>query len=642
MDDPSLLSKLYTLTILSYGNDELFLNCLMAYRRVLDACYKKHPDNPVVIGAYKRGVPQIMSVTNFFTGLESNIIEGSPFLESLVEDGRKIILIDQSLPMKNGKFRSANDNSDTGRSSKSNQSDGKNGGVQVSPNPDSGGNDTTRRNFGKKQNVYKAAVGNRGQKGHPAKGVKHPSGGNSHGSRGSPSGTGGDIAAGLQGIREALAGIHAARKGQEGGPTKGKAVGQGNPPKQKPNEGQQSQKKQTLGQRKVEKNGAVFKEYFDSLSGEVVATHRIATAEEFNERIKRVSKGDYHDAASGLRESRTYKGSENIEMDTYRSQRHGVRLAGHVLLDDVSTPTQAPVEGQRLSTTPLNPEWLGGSLAANSLLFEQSRVNHVKLIYKSCSDPLEPGALAFAFENNPDRSTMDSGINMLRKYAQGTYGEFKVVANSSIMIKPSDMNVRYDADGGSEQSIQGLMHICTASSLAASKSMGTLYLEYDVEFWRSTLSQPVTNPLQGDLTFTFANANWVAGNHVLMTFDGVSTARLGFTGDPPDGELGQLIYVVTFETDSAPGDSILVSAQNQEGTVNFGTVGTTVYMRTYGQSLDYTNGTMFAVFYNCQTAAENDVLGADDNVGVGQLYVAATNADIDRIMTATFKAVPVA
>jgi len=322
-----------------------------------------------------------------------------------------------------------------------------------------------------------------------------------------------------------------------------------------------------------------------------------------------------------MRESSIYRGSENIEMDTYKGGKAGIRIAGHLDLTELKTLASALTEGCTMSTIPLAPEWLGGTPSANSLLYEQSKVNHVKMVYKPYVDPLESGAVAFSFENNPDRPSMDVGTPALKKYAEGTYVDTKITESCSLTIRPADMNVRYDADGGGTQSIQGMLRVLSASPLDASLGLGHLYLEYDMDFYSPTLSSPVTEPTESKALLTFGNVTHAVGDVMVFACElaagGFSTAD--FVTPPPDGG-----YVFVCNVTASTGLTPTVAAANLQQNQHLGTVGQEFYARTisYG-STDFTNGSIELVLFSTLETAQQFAADIDGVASDGQLYYGA-------------------
>jgi len=306
--------------------------------------------------------------------------------------------------------------------------------------------------------------------------------------------------------------------------------------------------------------------------------------------------------------------------------------------------SSASIEGQRLRSIPLNPEWLGGAPSAQAQLYEQSKVNHCKVIYKPYVDPLKGGAIALAFDNDPDHSNLEVGTPVLKSFAEGTYTETKVTEPVSLNIRPVDMNVRYDADGGAVQSVQGMLRALTASPLEANLGLGHLYLEYDIEFFNATLASVVSNPLEGTLRMSWTGV--AVGDQNIVYLSGLaataSNITFGFNDGvgamPPNGDY---IYTCNMQVSSSLPSNPIVEAANMKATP-FGLNGQEFFARTYlGASGSWTDGSAYMVLFNTLAAAQQFLSANNDVVSNGQLYYGAADASKSVTLTAHYLAVPV-
>ena len=554
----------------------------------------------------------------------------------------------------NGKFRSTDDGATIRGGNGSKKGNGKKGGIQEPPDLDSWSVDKPRRNNGQgPQNVHQGTMAKGGVQRNSSQSSGNVNGSHSNGNRGNDARIGGDFVAQLLRVRAALNDHNARVEGQahKSAQAKGKGFA-----KEK-GKGKDRQERLAPASRALKarnplqiqgggtsfkistqaSSGATYRVYHDANTGEEVARHRLATPAEFNARIQRVASKDYHLEASGMRESPVFHGSEAIEMDTIRNGRAAKRLAGHLELFDVSTPAAPVVAGMRIAGCPVNPQWLGGSPAANALVFGQCRVVHAKPLYKSYADPLEPGAIALSFANDPDAPQMLVGLPTLKSFAEGTYNDIKVVDSGSIEISPSDMNVKFDSEGGASQSIQGMLRVLTVSPMASSKGLGTTYLEYDIEFFDPILADAVNMPITGNFSIIATAANLGAGNIVSIACSTAAIAwKVTFTLNPPPDD--SWIFLVRFLSNTDVADSPIVQAPNDAVNKIFGTPGTEVYMRLFGYgSKNMTDGTVTAVFFNTEEAA---IAGTDGGMSSGQLFVSVANGSSTSTTTCSFTAVP--
>jgi hypothetical protein len=233
-----------------------------------------------------------------------------------------------------------------------------------------------------------------------------------------------------------------------------------------------------------------------------------------------------------------------------------------------------------------------------------------------------------------------NGDQTLKAFAQGTYVDTKVTEACSLTIKPQDMNVRYDADGGGSQSIQGMLRVLAVSALTASTGMGHLYLEYDMEFMSPTLASAVSEPIEGIFTMTFTTFAATEENLLVCTCKVPAAGNATALFNAVPGNDGY-IYVLKVETNTDPGDCPIVSAQNEEGML-FGGIGDEIFMRTLGWgSNDFTNGTVACVFFTTLETAQAFVSINADAVSDGQLYISTTNGSCTSTIGFTYLGVPI-
>jgi len=294
----------------------------------------------------------------------------------------------------------------------------------------------------------------------------------------------------------------------------------------------------------------------------------------------------------------------------------------------------------RMKSIPLNPEWLGGAPSANSEIYEQSKINHCKIVYKPYVDELEGGAIALAFETNPDKPCLVTGQPALKQYAQGTYADTKIIFPMSLTIKPSDMNVKYDADGGSAMSVQGMLRVLSASPLAADLGLGHLYLEYDIEFFGPTLNNTVNQPVEGIAEISWTAANITQGD-LLLGLCGAAAGgafKVNLSNPPPDDG-----YIYTLNVKATTGaNGVLVLAQNSPDAKSITGNGIEFFMRTLGYgSHDFTDSSVEALFYTTMNTAQQMVSDDNDAVSDGQMIYAISAGSVTVTVTCEYTAVPV-
>jgi len=278
------------------------------------------------------------------------------------------------------------------------------------------------------------------------------------------------------------------------------------------------------------------------------------------------------------------------------------------------SPIQGPVQGVCIYSKPLAPEWLGGGICAESQMYTQTKIHAMKLVYKSVSDPLMPGAIALCFTNDVDRPFPVGGTAALQSASEGPYAEGKVVDSFSLDINPVDMNVTYDTDGGSNDAIQGMIRVLTTSKfIAAAAALGNLYIEFDVEFYGPVLAQLTSTPYSGYATIDYNAYVPTAGNALRLLSSSVTTAAnacilFGQNGSAVPIQDG-MIYSCRVVTSS--GTAIAYTAQNLNSVSRSLLLGDTIFMRTeaLGIGNDWTNRTIVVLLFNTLKSAQGFVSG---------------------------------
>jgi hypothetical protein len=238
-----------------------------------------------------------------------------------------------------------------------------------------------------------------------------------------------------------------------------------------------------------------YRIYHDSQGKEVARSEVVSDPNRFDKRLSSVKKGDFASKAVGLNSSQVYRGSKTMEHDFVKNGVRGVRLAGSQYLDTVDSGSHNNTVGSRLTVCLVNPTALGVQLAKMAELFEQSKVHHMKVIYKPVVSAQTDGAIAMYFRNDVSNPMLETGLDELQHAASHeSFEDSTVWTPMSIDISPSDVMLRYwdEMLGDYANDIQGIITVLASSTLAADTTYGHLYIEFDVEFFAPEVDYEVT------------------------------------------------------------------------------------------------------------------------------------------------------
>lgn len=594
----ALVNKLYTLCVLSFAHDELFIHTTLSYRKILAFVKESNPlASAALQAAIQRGPPSASAMVAFYLGLESMNLESVPFFHALTEDGRKKFIKFQSSAM-NG----TSQDKGKGKIPKNNQVDL--GAVKalagrvkrlnqlVGPNATSSGKSVPRT---------AAASSSKGVQ----KRVQRSDGG------------------GL--TPSAISASSIVRKV----PKKKKPLAVVSPDKGVPRPRTMTVQDKEGNRHLIPMAGgnapAIRTHSYVGPTGKPIATTRIVSNDsEFTTRLSQVKQKGFASKAVGLASSSLYHGSDAIEKDFVKDGVRGTRVAGNQYLDIVQTPTNGVGVGGRLTFILVNPAALGAILSKMSQVYEQVKINHFKVVYKPVVAATEEGALAVYFRNDTSNPVYEVGLDeLIAASSHQSFFETSVWESASMEIDPSDMLLKYwdETSGDFADEVQGMITVIATSSFPENegigpKTYGHLYLEFDAEFFSPELDYEVNEVGVLDLTFTWSSYTSVLGEPLRMIF------RTAFAGTPtaawqtdPPPSVEYLVYgVVTY---IAPGAGVnpVFSTANDTQQHEF-VVGQGFYIRLIGLSGNWTNSTIVAYIFADLQSAEST---SDDDPADGQL-----------------------
>lgn len=221
--------------------------------------------------------------------------------------------------------------------------------------------------------------------------------------------------------------------------------------------------------------------------------------------------------------------------------------SGRLYLQDVSNvagpsvtpdPTWGP--GARLVLCDLTPKSLGGRVLALSRQFQRFKFKKFRIIYVPSVSTATSGSFMLYYTNDMALTLSPVGTRELsHATATGTGVQFPVWEAASLDIHPKDLLKNFSsASTDASISAQGIFSLITASAIdfssnpnGASGSYGSIYVDYEVEFWEPTLSFqiPARDMQFGSLT-TGSLTNSIKGVSILAVCeaDGSSAAIGGY------------------------------------------------------------------------------------------------------------------
>lgn len=346
----------------------------------------------------------------------------------------------------------------------------------------------------------------------------------------------------------------------------------------------------------------------------------------FNRRLKEVRDPNFASKAVGVAESMIYHGSKTMQHDFVRDGVSGTRICGSQFLDSVATVNNNFL-GQRLTAVLVNPTALGSILAKLAALFEQSKVNHMRVLYKPVVPTTTAGALAMYFRNDVSSPSIQVGIDELQHAATHTaFADFTVWSPSSIEIKPSDVALKYwdEMTGDFANDVQGLITIIASSDLAANTVYGHLYLEYDVEFFSPELDYEVDEIGIFNIELDWVDAETTADNPIRFVFDAVSAARVGWVESDPPTSSEYLLYGVLVNWTGVPP----YFCSHSETSAESFNPGQLMFFRLVGISGNWEDGSMQLIpFLDVNSASGSVTFDGHDDVADGQLLYYDTHGE---------------
>lgn len=191
-----------------------------------------------------------------------------------------------------------------------------------------------------------------------------------------------------------------------------------------------------------------------------------------------------------------------------------LRLSGREYLGQVKTgylDGSLYVGGNRLAAGVwvMTPNALGGRLQLAAKEFLEHKLVAGRVVYVPSVDATIGGQAAMYYNADVGSSTTDLGDKLIRSAAtHQSYTPFEVYCPAHMTIHPEDVNKKYlDESSGDERfHAQGLLEVMSVSSIPGTTKYsgiyGTLYFEYDFDFYASSLDDEIDDVAEGSMTIT--------------------------------------------------------------------------------------------------------------------------------------------
>ena len=188
----------------------------------------------------------------------------------------------------------------------------------------------------------------------------------------------------------------------------------------------------------------------------------------------------------------------------------GVLVKGRVFMGEIALGVlENRNEGDRMvPPIILNPRAIGGRLSYYADLYYNCRIIRMRLLYINTCSADTDGALIFQFRPDDASKHADTGIEaMIRAASSDQWLQVPVWQTGHLEIDPLDTMKTYFTEGSTNARLttQGCIEIMAASALAGSAAVatnfGNIYLEYEMDFQRSTLAPRLSALISGSCTF---------------------------------------------------------------------------------------------------------------------------------------------
>jgi len=258
-------------------------------------------------------------------------------------------------------------------------------------------------------------------------------------------------------------------------------------------------------------------------------------------------------------------------------------------------------------------------------------LNHCRVVYRPSVATSEPGNVVMFYTADTGVETTEIGLSEYdAESAHQFYESNSVWASCYEDITPQNANLRYadSFNANFANDIQGMVLVEAGNNLAANKTYGDYFLEYDIEFFSPSVDYSITFLGTTTCTLKFnAFTTMTAANNVAFVGapDGAGLGSFNFAAPPGTSEYLCQFTIRSTTIGSGGGLALWNSPDNQDamafnsGQILWGR------FRTVGP-LSWTNGATVLALYRSADSASGVVSVNVAAPSDGQLLWASTSA----------------
>jgi len=304
-----------------------------------------------------------------------------------------------------------------------------------------------------------------------------------------------------------------------------------------------------------------------------------------------------NDMSVALNEGSTFRGARHQEFEYMRGADHHIRVSGREFLVSLATTANALAVGDRFASgiAMLDPRGIGGRIQYFSESYAQHKFLRCKICYEPVAPATEAGAIFVYFAPDVGEQTFVRSTELLQHASTfPCFMQTPVWQAAEMDISPQDAFTRYfdSTVGEFRTETQGIITAAAASALDANTAFGSLYIEYDVDFYSPELDFELQFRAGGNLTLTFSAVTgaMLAGQSVLCVASGIAAGYGAFTLTGVTNDIGLVDYLfygvvynstADFTVDAIGNKSLIIPFTGMGAWFRFWTTGATVATAFY-------------------------------------------------------------
>jgi hypothetical protein len=212
---------------------------------------------------------------------------------------------------------------------------------------------------------------------------------------------------------------------------------------------------------------------------------------------RHASRGTFNQVSMPLAIGEKISGFGVHEIEEMKGGARTLTVAGLEFLDTVETGADPVVMGDCLprGIYPINPTSIGGRLGLAAEQFQNFQVEYLAVHYVPVKGLQTDGAIALAFYPDPTVRLDTVGRKEFALLTTAAAFEtFPAWEPDGLVVPVDRANVYFDDEEGDARfSVQGILRLVAASSLASGLDLGNLFLEYKFRFENPLLSAQVVS-----------------------------------------------------------------------------------------------------------------------------------------------------